>query len=65
MHCLSKKEPAGGRDALRFLSEALRKDEAWLSIAREDPDLASIRTLPAFQRVTSGDSRRSYALGPK
>ena len=36
---LSKQEPRSQREALRFLAEALRKDESWLAIARTDPDL--------------------------
>ena len=51
---LAKQDPAESRDALRFLSEALHKDGSWLSIARKDPDLASIRNLPAFESLLRG-----------
>jgi serine/threonine protein kinase/tetratricopeptide (TPR) repeat protein len=48
---LAKQSPSRTRDALRFLSEALRKDGYWLSIARKDPDLAAIRSNPAFAEL--------------
>jgi tetratricopeptide (TPR) repeat protein len=45
----SKEEPADRHEALRLLAEAVRKDGAWLAVARRDPDLDPIRGQPDFQ----------------
>ena len=51
---LAKRDPPRSRDALRLLSEAVRKDRSWISVARTDPDMASIRGLPAFEELLRG-----------
>ena len=51
---LAKKDPAQSRDALRLLSESVRKDRSWISVARTDPDMAAIRGLPAFEELLRG-----------
>jgi tetratricopeptide (TPR) repeat protein len=51
---LAKLDPALNRDALRYLSQAIRKDESWLSISREDPDLAQIRNQKGFEDLLRG-----------
>ena len=48
---LSRKEPADCREALQLLAQAFRKDESWLAMAREDPDIAAIRSRPEFQKL--------------
>jgi serine/threonine protein kinase/regulator of sirC expression with transglutaminase-like and TPR domain len=45
----SKQEPADRPEALRLLAEAVRKEGAWLAVARRDPDLEPIRGHPGFR----------------
>jgi tetratricopeptide (TPR) repeat protein len=51
---LAKQDPSLNGDAMRSLAKAIRKDESWLSIAREDPDLAHIRTQKRFEDLVRG-----------
>jgi eukaryotic-like serine/threonine-protein kinase len=51
---LAKKDPPRSRDALRLLSESVRKDRSWIAVARTDPDMAAIRGLPAFEELLRG-----------
>jgi hypothetical protein len=48
---LSRKEPSDSHEAFRLLTEAIRKDASWLTIARQDPDMAPIRNQPRFQAL--------------
>jgi serine/threonine protein kinase/tetratricopeptide (TPR) repeat protein len=45
----SRQQPADRPESLRLLAEAVRKDNSWLAVAREDPDLAPIRDQQAFR----------------
>jgi serine/threonine protein kinase/tetratricopeptide (TPR) repeat protein len=44
-------QPGDRAEALRLLSDAVRKDGSWLQVAREDPDLAPLRDRPEFKEL--------------
>jgi tetratricopeptide (TPR) repeat protein len=45
----SKFEPTDRLEALRLLTEAVRKDGSWLAVARRDPDFEPVRNQPEFR----------------